>query len=60
MMTPQEFAMPLISATVDPGSIINSIKAAWRAEQARRVHERVMKELEELQRLNDAAGNESQ
>ena len=60
MMTPQEFSTPLISGSVDPGSIVNGIKGAWRDWQARRVHERVMKELEELKRLNDAAGNESQ
>lgn len=60
MMTPQEFSTPLISAGVDPGAIMNSVKTAWREWQARRVHERVMKELEELKRLNDAAGNESQ
>ncbi|HEY1308450.1 MAG TPA: hypothetical protein VGF24_33100 [Vicinamibacterales bacterium] len=60
MMTPQEFSTPLISGSVDPGTIVNGIRGAWREWQARRVHERVMKELEELKRLNDAAGNESQ
>ena len=54
-MTPQEFSTPLISGSVDPGSIMNSIKKAWREREARRVHERVMQELEELERLNQQA-----
>jgi hypothetical protein len=49
MMTPQEFSTPpLIGGTVDPGEMINSIKQAWRDWQARRIHERVMKEVEAL------------
>jgi hypothetical protein len=51
MMTPMEFATPLISRTVDPGSIYNDFKRAWREWQARRIHERVVRELEELERL---------
>jgi hypothetical protein len=52
VMTPQAFsAPPLIGASVDPGQIINGIKQAWRDRQARRIHERVMKEVEELERL---------
>jgi hypothetical protein len=47
-MTPQEFSTPLISGSVDPGQIINSIKQAWSDWQARRIHERVMKEVEAL------------
>jgi hypothetical protein len=48
MMTPQEFSTPLISGSVDPGQMINSIKHAWRDWEARRIHERVMKEVEAL------------
>jgi hypothetical protein len=48
MMTPQEFSTPLISGSVDPGQMINGIKQAWRDWQARRIHERVMKEVEAL------------
>jgi hypothetical protein len=55
VMTPQQFSTPLVSASVDPGEIYNSIKKAWRESQARRIHERVMKEIEELERLNAAA-----
>ena len=54
MMTPQEFATPLISASVDPGDIYNGFKQAWRDWQARRIHERVMRELEEFERLRAA------
>jgi hypothetical protein len=56
VMTPQAFSTPpLIGASVDPGEIINSIKQAWRDWQARRIHERVMKEVEELERQRAAA-----
>ena len=55
MMTPQEYATPMIGGAVDPGSIYQSIRGAWRDWQARRIHERVMRELEELERLNRAA-----
>ena len=52
-MTPQEFSTPpLVGASVDPGSIVNGFKKAWRDWEARKVHERVMKELEELDRVN--------
>jgi hypothetical protein len=54
MMTPQEFSTPLISATVDPGNVYNGLKRAWRDWQARRIHERVTRELEELERLRAA------
>jgi hypothetical protein len=55
-MTPQEFSTPpLVGASVDPGSIVNGFKKAWRDWEARKVHERVMKELEELNRLNREA-----
>jgi hypothetical protein len=54
MMTPQAFATPLISGSVDPGDIYNDFKRAWRGWQARRIHERVMRELEELERLRGA------
>jgi len=53
-MTPQEFSTPLISASADPGEIYNSIKKAWRDWQARRVHERVMKEIEALKAASDS------
>ncbi|HEY7191777.1 MAG TPA: hypothetical protein VH436_34750 [Vicinamibacterales bacterium] len=48
MMTPPEFSTPLISGSVDPGQMINGIKQAWRDWEARRIHERVMKEVEAL------------
>jgi hypothetical protein len=51
MMTPREFSTPLISASVDPGNIYHGFKRTWREWQARRIHERVMRELEELERL---------
>jgi hypothetical protein len=58
MMTPQEFSTPLISGSVDPGEIMNGIKKAWRDWQARRIHERVVKELEEFERMRAVAGSE--
>ena len=57
VMTPQQFSTPLISGSADPGEIYNGIRNAWREWQARRIHERVMKELEELERLNAAAAD---
>src|SRR5262249_202060 len=49
VMTPPEFSTPpLIGGSVDPGQMINGIKQAWRDWQARRIHERVMKEVEAL------------
>ncbi|HVP72565.1 MAG TPA: hypothetical protein VMS30_02425 [Phycisphaerales bacterium] len=54
MMTPMEFSTPLISASVDPGDIYNAFKRAWRDSQARRIHERITRELEELERLRAA------
>lgn len=54
-MTPQEFSTPVISGSVDPGSIYNDFKKAWREWQARRIHERVVKELEELEALRAAS-----
>jgi hypothetical protein len=54
VMTPQEFSIPLISGSVDPGNIYNGIRRAWRDRQARRIHERVVRELEELERLRSA------
>jgi hypothetical protein len=55
VMTPKEFSTPLIGATVDPGSIYNDIKKAWRDWQARRIHEQVVKELEEFERMRRSA-----
>lgn len=54
MMTPMEFSTPLISASVDPGDIYNVFKRAWRDSRARRIQERVTRELEELERLRAA------
>ena len=55
MMTPMEFSTPpLISGSVDPGNVYNSLKRAWHDWQARRIHERVTRELEELERLRAA------
>ena len=53
MITPMEFSTPLISASVDSGDIYNGLKRAWRDRQARRIHERVTRELEELARLSN-------
>jgi len=49
----------VIGGSVDPGSIYQSIRNAWRDWQARRIHNRVMRELEELERLNRAAEEEA-
>ena len=51
MMTPMMFSTPLISRSVDPGDIYNGFKQAWRDWQARRIRERIVRELEELERL---------
>jgi len=51
MMTPMEFSTPLISVGVDPGDIYSGFKSAWRNWQARRIHQRVTREREELERL---------
>ena len=59
MMTPKEFSTPAIGGSADPGSIYRSIRNAWRDWQARRIHQRVMRELEELERLNRAAEEEA-
>ena len=58
-MTPAEYSIPLISGSVDPGSIVQSIRGAWRDWQGRRIEKRVMRELEELERRNRAAEEES-
>jgi hypothetical protein len=57
VMTPQEFSTPLISATVDPGSVYNEAKKAWREWQARRVRARIEKELEQLRAASDSDSN---
>jgi hypothetical protein len=59
MMTPREYSTPLVGGSVDPGSIYQGIRHAWRDWQMRRIHERVMRELEELERLNRAAQEET-
>ena len=53
MITPMEFSTPLIGTSVDSGDIYNGFKRAWRDWQARRIHERVTRELEELERLSN-------
>jgi hypothetical protein len=60
MMTPREYSTPPIGGgeSVDPGSIFQSIRSAWRDWQARRIEKRVMRELEELERRNRAAEEE--
>ena len=55
MITPPEFSTPLIGVSADPGAIYNEMKKAWRDWQARRIHERVVKELEEFERMRSAA-----
>jgi hypothetical protein len=50
MMTPPMFSTPLISASVDPADVYNGFRRAWRDWQARRIHERVVRELEEFDR----------
>lgn len=54
VMTPQEFSTPLIGGSVDPGDIYNGFRRAWRDWQGRRIRERVVRELEELERLRAA------
>ena len=56
MMTPPEFSTPLISVGADPGAIYNEMKKAWRDWQARRIHDRVVKEIEDFERRRSAAG----
>ena len=59
MMTPQQYSTPMVGGSVDPGSIVQSIRSAWRDWQARRIQKRIMRELEELERLNRAAEEEA-
>jgi len=61
MMTPREYSTLPIGGggSVDPGSIFQSIRSAWRDWQGRRIEKRVMRELEELERRNRAAEEES-
>jgi hypothetical protein len=59
MMTPQEFSTPMIGGSVDPNSIYRSIRNAWRDWQERRIQKRIVRELEELERLNRAAEEEA-
>ena len=59
MMTPQQYSTPMVGGSVDPGSIFQSIRSAWRDRQARRIQKRIMRELEELERLNRAAEGEA-
>jgi hypothetical protein len=55
VMTPREFSTPLIGASVDPGSVYDGIKKAWRDWQARRIHQRVVRELEEFEQKRRSA-----
>jgi hypothetical protein len=57
-MTPEPFRdNVLYSVSVDPNAIYHGIVKAWRDWQARRIHERVTKELEEF--LRETAQRES-
>jgi len=61
VMTPREFSAPAISPAgggVDPGAIWHSIRGAWRDWQERRIHERVMREVEALRAASDDQTNE--
>ena len=58
MMTPQEFSTPLMSVSTDPGAVYKEIRKTWREWQARRIHERVVKELEEFKRMRSAASEQ--
>lgn len=60
VMTPQEFSTPLISGSTDPGALYNGMRKAWRDWQARRIHERVVKELEEFERMRAASDTDDQ
>ena len=58
VMTPEAFRSGAIAGagvSTDPGEIYQSIKKAWREWQARRIHERVTKELEDFLKAADAA-----
>ena len=59
MMTPQQYSTPMVGGSVDPGSIFQSIRSAWRDWEARRIQKRIIRELEELERLNRAAEEEA-
>jgi hypothetical protein len=60
MMTPREYSTPPIGGgSADPGSILQSIRSAWRDWQGRRIEKRIMRELEELERRNRAAEEEA-
>ena len=61
MMTPREYSTPPIGGggSADPGSIVQSIRSAWRDWQGRRIEKRIMRELEELERRNRAAEEEA-
>jgi len=50
-VTPQAFRASTlypIGITVDPGAIVHGVKARWRDWQARRIHERVEREVAQL------------
>jgi hypothetical protein len=52
--TPRAFnAVPLIGASADPGEIYHGMKKAWNGWQARRIRERIQKELAELEATSD-------
>ena len=60
VMTPREYSTPPIGGgSADPGSILQSIRSAWRDWQGRRIERRIMRELEELERRNRPAEEES-
>jgi len=60
VITPEPFRSRVMypaGVGVDPGEIVHNIKQAWRDWQARRIHARVTKELEEFLRATDDAGS---
>ena len=60
VMTPREYSTPPIGGgSADPGSLLQSIRSAWRDWQGRRIERRIMRELEELERRNRPAEEES-
>jgi hypothetical protein len=57
--TPREYATAASGGSVDPGSMFQGIRSAWRDWQGRRFQKRLLRELEELERRNRAAEEEA-